>query len=269
MRWIKQLGRGGYGVVHLVMVTTNSVCNLYAVKTALPKGTIVLRKECGILSQFKGYQRIVQCHGDDWIFLQDEGHYSVFLEFAPMGSLLDLQQKTYGGKIPEIDVRQFTKMILQGLSCIHRKGIVHCDLKPHNILVFAADDKDEIPELKLADFGVAKEPGEVDDGKWKHHFRGTPRYMSPESLKLGEIKPALDIWSLGCIIVEMVSGESCWPHKTTKAMWDQLVLLNETPKIPENLTRMGKDFLRKCFALKPQARWSADMLLKHPFIDHY
>ncbi|KAF2309370.1 hypothetical protein GH714_001785 [Hevea brasiliensis] len=85
-------------------------------------------------------------------------------------------------------------MILKGLSSIHNNGYVHCDLKPANILVFPSDQQDF--QLKIADFGLAKEPDEGNSRKffYQYTFRGTPLYMSPESIKLAEISPALNIW---------------------------------------------------------------------------
>ncbi|KAF2309389.1 hypothetical protein GH714_001874 [Hevea brasiliensis] len=119
--------------------------------------------------------------------------YNLLLEYAPGGSLADLINK-YGGKIPECDVRRYTRMILKGLSSIHNNGYVHCDLKPANILVFPSDQQDF--QLKIADFGLAKEPDEDNSRKffYQYTFRGTPLYMSPESVKHAEISPALDIW---------------------------------------------------------------------------
>ncbi|KAF2309352.1 hypothetical protein GH714_001699 [Hevea brasiliensis] len=135
--------------------------------------------------------------------------YNLLLEYAPGGSLADLINK-YGGKIPECDVRRYTRMILKGLSSIHNNGYVHCDLKPANILVFPSDQQDF--QLKIADFGLAKEPDEDNSRKffYQYTFRGTPLYMSPESVKHAEISPALDIWSLGCIVIEMITGKPPW-----------------------------------------------------------
>lgn len=102
-------------------------------------------------------------------------------------------------------------MILKGLSCIRVKGIVHCDLKPENILVFPCEVHGY--RFKITDFGMAKEPGEAVSESEKHRFHGTPTYMSPESIARREIETTTDIWSLGCVVLVMVTGRLLW-HKT-------------------------------------------------------
>ncbi|ESQ51198.1 hypothetical protein EUTSA_v10017958mg, partial [Eutrema salsugineum] len=90
------------------------------------------------------------------------------------------------------------RMILQGLEARHAKGYVHCDLKPGNIILFHSTTFGEPFDLKLADFALP----------CGFMFPGTPHYMPPESLgPNGLIDPALDIWSLGCVVYEMFGGE--------------------------------------------------------------
>jgi serine/threonine protein kinase len=65
--------------------------------------------------------------------------------------------------------------------------------------------------VKITDFGLSKIPGDLNELMTKRYdFRGTPIYMSPESFLVSEIKGGLDIWSLGCVVVEMVSGRPAW-----------------------------------------------------------
>ena len=118
----------------------------------------------------------------------------------------------------------------------------------------------------MADFGLAKEP-EREETPIPGKFRGTCRYMSPESVELGEIGPHLDIWSLGCIIIEMLTGRPVWgPTAKVTDVFNHLVVAKESPKIPEDTSVEAKDFLSKCLARNPSQRWSAEMLFYHPFI---
>ncbi|KAB1208446.1 Mitogen-activated protein kinase kinase kinase A [Morella rubra] len=152
---------------------------------------------------------------------------------------------------------------------MHSFGMVHCDLKPSNILVFPGPGGVNNNELKIADFGLVKERGicKDDNNFWKFRFRGTPFYVSPESLAHGEIGTPMDIWSLGCIVVEMVTGTPAWWQcLDQETLMFRLAILHETPRIPENLSEDGKDFLRKCFARDPTERWTAQMFLDHPFV---
>ncbi|KAJ6409893.1 hypothetical protein OIU84_009392 [Salix udensis] len=100
-----------------------------------------------------------------------------------------------------------------------------------------------------------------------YQYRGTPFYMSPESVQFAEITPALDIWSLGCIVVEMITGRIAWGNLDSKELFNKLVSGNESPEIPEYISESGKDFLRRCFELDHRYRWNADALLTHPFVD--
>ncbi|XP_057995016.1 mitogen-activated protein kinase kinase kinase 20-like [Hevea brasiliensis] len=237
MDWVrgKCLGKGSYGSVFLA-IQTNIISPLLAVKSAL------------IIDSFS-------------IMII----YNLLLEYAPGGSLADLINK-YGGKIPECDVRRYTRMILKGLSSIHNNGYVHCGLKPAKIIVFPSDQQDF--QLKVADFGLAKEPDEDNLRKffYQYTFRGTPLYMSSESVKLAEISPALDFWSLGCIVIEMITGKSPWHELVVEDILVRLAFEGSSPEIPESMSKKGKDFLRICFMRPHCERWTANMLLDHPFI---
>ncbi|EXB57022.1 putative serine/threonine-protein kinase [Morus notabilis] len=170
-----------------------------------------------------------------------------------------------GGCVPdEIDVRLYTWMVLNGLSRIHAKGVVHCDIKPDNILVFPTEH-DGIYQLKISDFGLAKELSEAATDEDEN--LGTTAYMSPEAVApRGEIVTALDIWSLGCVVVEMITGRDAWPCLASVTIVHLMVTREKTPKIPENMPETGKDFLSKCFERDPRKRWSAQMLLDHPYV---
>ncbi|WVZ24095.1 hypothetical protein V8G54_002639 [Vigna mungo] len=133
------------------------------------------------------------------------------------------------------EVIVYTHMILKGLCCMHEKGIT-------------------------------SEEANTDLGEIK--FRGTPYYMSPESVR-GFKETALDIWSLGCIVIEMSTGlREWWNFESTNQLLCKLAFSEEVPKIPDKLTYDCKDFLRKCLMNDPQQRWTAKMLLNHPFIQN-
>ncbi|KAG5621355.1 hypothetical protein H5410_006573 [Solanum commersonii] len=99
--------------------------------------------------------------------------------------------------LPEFQVQKYTKNVVLGLSLIHKKGIIHCDIKPQNILLMA-----EV--AKIADFGLSI----TLEQNWKENMghRGTKRYMAPEALIKEEYYPGVDIWSLGCTVYEMIAG---------------------------------------------------------------
>ncbi|XP_020963619.1 mitogen-activated protein kinase 13-like [Arachis ipaensis] len=102
-------------------------------------------------------------------------------------------------------------MSVKGLSHIHRKGLVHCDLKPENILVFPSLDKEIANyQLKITDFELSKtKEEEADVELWKSKPRGMLSYLSPEAFS-GHIDAPIDIWALGCIVIEMLTGLPAW-----------------------------------------------------------
>ncbi|XWS75642.1 hypothetical protein CRYUN_Cryun01aG0108600 [Craigia yunnanensis] len=184
MEWIKlkTLGKGSYGVVDLVK-PTNLVSDdrVFAVKSCLYQDSDSLQKELEILERFASCSKIVQCYGDMLSIDQGKLVYNLFLEYAPGGSLLDLMIKKYGGNIPECDAKCYARMLLEGIRDIHQSGYVHCDLKPANILVYPSETYGSINNLKIADFGLARQPGGRDMPEVET-FPGTPVYMPPESV---------------------------------------------------------------------------------------
>ncbi|XP_017978227.1 PREDICTED: mitogen-activated protein kinase kinase 7 [Theobroma cacao] len=259
---IRVLGKGTYGVVYLLK-TNIPTSQLYAVKSADEEMASTLHKEQEILQQFSGCPNIVRCFGGFTSVECGRKIFNLFLEYASRGCLADLM-KEYGGKIPERHAKFYARMILEGLVDIHRKGYIHSDLKPRNILVFPSQDGISLDTLKIADFGLVKKYGVKDTNDWEYGFRGTAPYMSPESI-IGYITGALDIWSLGCIMVEMLTGKLPLAFRNLKDLRDKL-LRGESPNIPANMSSMGKNFLIKCFARDPNERWTASMLLSHPYL---
>ncbi|KAK6270079.1 hypothetical protein POUND7_007184 [Theobroma cacao] len=161
-------------------------------------------------------------------------------------------------------------MLLEGLYDIHKRGYVHCDLKPGNILVYPSDQPYSLSTLKIADFGLAKEPGDSDEPTTRPPglaFRGTARYMSPESVRDGKITAAMDIWSLGCVIVEMMTGNPPWESvRTYEDLATKIALTDYIPNLPQDMSALGKNFLLRCFAKDPRDRWTAAGLKNHPYI---
>ncbi|KAK7394644.1 hypothetical protein VNO78_15177 [Psophocarpus tetragonolobus] len=263
---VKILGEGSYGTVFLAMLTApeETKGTMIAVKTSKPHGLDSLQKEGTILDSFFGCKEILQCI---WALSTiDNGRtvYNLLMEFAPCGSLGDFIRNK---QLPETQVRVYARMLLNGLSLIHQSGVVHCDLKPDNILLFPPYDHGVDYQLKIADFGLSRTKDEdFDPDFWKIKFRGSPFYMSPESV-MGQIETPLDIWSLGCTVIEIITGLPAWHHIPTRShLMFKLAFLKEIPPIPSGLTPLCEDFLTKCLITDPNQRWTANMLLNHPFI---
>uniref|UniRef100_A0A6M2EXA6 Protein kinase domain-containing protein n=2 Tax=Populus TaxID=3689 RepID=A0A6M2EXA6_9ROSI len=264
MEWVRGgcLGYGSSSTVHLA--TSKNSSSTYpavmAVKSCNQSDTTLLENEREVLNEIGFCPQIIQCFGDCQATEENnEFLYNLLLEYAKGGSL-SYKLKKSGGCLQEGDVKDYTRSILQGLSYVHGKGFVHCDLKLDNILLF------ENGEVKIADFGLAKKTGQKQG---RVEIRGTPLYMAPESVSNNEYESGADIWALGCAIVEMVTGKPAWDCKPGTNMFGLLIRIgdgDELPIIPEELSQQGKDFLSKIFVKDPTQRWTADMLLKHPFV---
>ncbi|CAI8609279.1 unnamed protein product [Vicia faba] len=266
MDWVRgeSVGRGTFATVHLVIPKATSNYTIFpsptAVKTSEVSTSYSLKNEKHVLDRLGSCQQIVSCFGDDYTFENGREYYNLFLEFASAGTLVD-QVKFHGGRIPEQNIRGYTRSIVEGLNHIHSNGFVHCDIKLQNILVFHDG------EIKIADFGLAKKSGEEQS---RLECRGTPMYMSPESVIDGEHESPADIWALGCAMVEMMMGKPAWNLEKDSSMCSLLLRIGsgeESPMIPEDLSKEGKDFVEKCFIKDPRKRWTAEMLLNHPFIE--
>ncbi|KAJ4965471.1 hypothetical protein NE237_017320 [Protea cynaroides] len=262
----KCIGQGSFCSVHMVIPAGEGsmveLSQLMAVKSAVISQCSSLRWERQILFHLRDCPGIVRCLGDDHTIENGKQYYNMFLEYASRGTLADLVKKSGGGLV-ESDVRGYTRSILTGLCFIHRKGFVHCDIKLHNILVCSASDGTD--EVKIADFGLAKKAGGVE----KPDLRGTPLFMSPESIACNEHEAPGDVWSLGCVVVEMVMGRSAWKCRAgteAGALLFQIGFGDDLPDIPEEMSEQGKDFLRRCFVRDPSKRWTAGMLLNHSFV---
>ncbi|KAE8700053.1 protein RALF-like 34-like [Hibiscus syriacus] len=262
MEWVpgEMIGYGSFGTVNLVLPKTGfSKSPLTVVKRCETHNSASLRHEKQVLDQLGSCPQIIRCLGDDYSVENCGKFYNLFLEYADKGSLAD-HVKRNGGGWTESDVKRFAKSILRGLNFVHSKGLVHCDVKLQNVLLFGNGD------VKLADFGLAKRNGEKQG---KFEIRGTPLNMAPESINGNVYDFPVDIWALGCVVVEMFTGKTAWNLKPGSNMADLFIKIgvgDELPGIPTELSEEGKDFLGKCFSRDPSKRWTTEMLLNHPFM---
>ncbi|KAH1267107.1 Mitogen-activated protein kinase kinase kinase 5 [Glycine max] len=215
-----------------------------------------LEQEIKVLSHLQ-HPNIVQYYGSEIV----EDRFYIYLEYVHPGSM-NKYVREHCGAITECVVRNFTRHILSGLAYLHSKKTIHRDIKGANLLV------DSAGVVKLADFGMAKHlTGHVADLSLK----GSPYWMAPELFQAGVQKDnssdlafAVDIWSLGCTIIEMFTGKPPWSeYEGAAAMFK---VMKDTPPIPETLSAEGKDFLRLCFIRNPAERPTASMLLQHRFL---
>uniref|UniRef100_A0A6B2LDW5 Protein kinase domain-containing protein n=1 Tax=Arcella intermedia TaxID=1963864 RepID=A0A6B2LDW5_9EUKA len=218
-----------------------------------------LQQEISFL-QTLNHENIVQYMGSS----VENSYLNIFLEYVSGGSIASIIKRF--GKINEILTRKYTKQILNGLKYLHDRRIIHRDIKGENILV---DNKGVI---KLSDFGAAKRLENLLNrgaGKGFSSFKGTIYWMAPEVLRQGEYGRQADIWSLGCTVLEMITGIPPWSneYKEQATALFNIASRNEGPPIPDDVSAECKDFLSLCFKSNPKERPHARKLLLHPWIE--
>jgi serine/threonine protein kinase len=242
-----------------------------AVKSAEVSASCSLQKEKEVFNCLNGCPFIIKCFGEETTSNKDgEMFYNVLLEYASGGNLACLIKKSDGVGLPELDVKRYTRSILEGICYIHSRGYVHCDLKPENILLVSNRAKAGEFVAKIGDFGLAKK-SEKRNKKMKidPYLRGTALYMAPETVANHVQESPCDIWALGCVVLEMLTGKPAWdlkPHVTTEELLRKIGDGYELPKIPSQISKDAKDFLKRCFVANPMFRFTAEMLLDEPFM---
>ncbi|KAH9064131.1 MAP kinase [Lactarius vividus] len=249
-KWVRGelIGKGNFGRVYLALNATTgemiAVKQVEIPRTASDKNdsrqvTVVeaLKLESETLKDLD-HPNIVQYLG----FEETPNFLSIFLEYVPGGSVGSCLRKY--GRFEQNVTKYFTEQILSGLEYLHSKGILHRDLKADNILV----EKTGI--CKISDFGISKRTDDINEQNVLTAMQGTVFWMAPEVVNTGKrgYNAKVDIWSVGCVVLEMWAGERPWRKEEAMAC------------------HCEDDFRRKCFAINPDERPSAADLRKHPYL---
>ncbi|XP_066472347.1 mitogen-activated protein kinase kinase kinase 4 isoform X5 [Tiliqua scincoides] len=209
------------------------------------------------------YGKVYTCISVDTgeLMAMKEEEMYIFMEYCDEGTLEEVSRLG----LQEHVIRLYTKQITTAINVLHEHGIVHRDIKGANIFLTSAG------LIKLGDFGCSVKlknntqtmPGEVNS------TLGTAAYMAPEVITRAKGEGhgrAADIWSLGCVVIEMVTGKRPWHEYEHNFQIMYRVGMGHKPPIPDRISPEGKDFLSHCLESDPKMRWTASQLLDHSFV---
>jgi hypothetical protein len=247
---IRELGRGGMGVVYLAR--QRKLNRLVALKMILAGGhagaadLARFQTEAEAIARLR-HANIVQVYevGDH------EGKPFFSLEFCGGGSL---EKKLGGTPLPAREAAALVETLARAMQAAHEQHVIHRDLKPANVLL----TEDGTP--KITDFGLAKkldEAGQTATGA----VMGTPSYMAPEQAggKSKEIGPAADVYALGAILYECLTGRP--PFKAATALDTLMQVLSDEPvplrQLQSRTPRDLETMCLKCLCKEPAKRYES------------
>jgi serine/threonine protein kinase len=252
----KVLGKGSFGKV--LLVTKKDTKKTYAMKI-LKKEMIEKRNqrihtqnEREIMEGTRDHPFIVQLR---FAFQTADKLYMV-MDFMPGGELFFHLRRA--GRFTEDRSRFYIAEILTALDYVHGNGIIYRDLKPENALL------DEDGHVCIADFGLSKTGLIGNSGEKAFTFCGTPEYLAPEIIKgIGHDK-AVDYWSLGALLYEMLSGAPPFYSKNREEMFKNI--LNKPVEMKPYFSEAASDILKNLLQIDPLKRLSDGVTARaHPF----
>ncbi|KAF3685854.1 Phosphoenolpyruvate carboxylase kinase 1 [Capsicum annuum] len=254
----EEIGRGKFGTVYRCEspVTGES----FAVKTInknLLEDSIdreCLIKEPKLLQIVSGHNNIVHLHK----IYEDDNFLHMVMDYCPNSDLYDLVS---AGSLREPQAAKILKQVASAVHYCHHMGVAHRDLKPDNILF------DRNGSVKLTDFGSA-EWFVGCEGSVMNGVVGTPYYVAPEVLLGKEYNEKVDVWSMGVILYIMLSGVPPFYGETPTETFQAVIRgnLRFPTKLFRSVSSEAKDLLRKMICKDVFKRYSAEQVLRHPWV---
>ena len=246
---LKLLGQGGMGAVYKARdLELDRMVALKLIRPQLAKNPDILRrfKQELILARQVTHKNVIRIFD----LGQSDGVKFITMDFVEGQDLRHLLLEK--GKFPPQEAARLMLQICRALEAAHGEGVIHRDLKPHNIML------DGSGRAYVMDFGIARSaylPGMTQTGV----LVGTPEYMSPEQARGEKLTERSDLFSLGVIFYELLSGESPYPADAPLAtLWKRL---QEKPKPPievnPEIPKILNDIVMKALEMEPENRWAS------------
>lgn len=180
---------------------------------------------------------------------EHEGVPFIAMEFVPGKQL----RNELTGPLPADRVLFLLTQIVEGLCAAHEQGVVHRDLKPENIMISGRD------QIKILDFGLAKPIlDDVSEATSLSNtgITGTPRYMAPEQIQGTPVDTRTDVYALGTVVYEMVTGAQCHVGRTLGELL-MAVVNHPAPQVPEGFCDAKLSaIISRCLQKRPEDRFA-------------
>ncbi len=257
-RVLRVLGSGGMGVVF--QAEDPQLQRLVALKAMLPGLAATDSAKQRFLREARAaaalkHDHVVTIHQVG----EDRGAPFLAMEFLE-GEPLDERLKREG-KLPPADVLRIGREMAEGLAAAHERGLIHRDVKPANVWL-----EGKKARVKILDFGLARTSSDETHLTRTGAIVGTPAYMAPEQAQGKTVEPRSDLFSLGCVLYRMATGET--PFHGPDAISTLVAVVNEKPAPPValnvELPAELSDFIMQLLAKDPKERpESAEMVADH------
>ncbi|XP_022249184.1 serine/threonine-protein kinase D1-like isoform X1 [Limulus polyphemus] len=254
------LGSGQFGIVYGGVHRTSgrSVAIKVIDKTKLPTKQEAHLKNEVIILQNINHPGVVTLEK----MVETSSRIFVIMEKL-RGDMLEMILSSEKRRLSERITKFLIYQILIALKHLHFKNIVHCDLKPENVLLSSNSD---FPQVKLCDFGFARIIGERS---FRRSLVGTPAYLAPEVVRNKGYNRSLDMWSVGVIIYVSLSGT--FPFNEEEDIHDQIQ--NATFMYPPNpwneISSNAVNLIQNLLQVKTRKRYTVDKSLCHPWLQDY
>jgi serine/threonine protein kinase len=238
----KLLGRGGFGAVFEADDRYGPPCALKLIHCERLADRGDALREAALMEQH-AHPGVVAFQESGRLGAGAGGHVYIAMELGE-GSLHDRLYRR--GPLPPDELRALLVDLLEALSHLHRRGVVHLDVKPGNLVRVGG-------RYKLCDFGAARTLG----GRAARSARrsGTPEYMAPEVFELVEEPPA-DLWAVGMLVHECATGKLPFPVKDQEPEEIAHLVRETAPRIDPSLPAPFDAIVRGCLARDPARRWT-------------
>ncbi|KAG0467649.1 hypothetical protein HPP92_019229 [Vanilla planifolia] len=253
----RQIGSGSFSVVWLARHRVHHIevaVKEIVIERLSKKLQESLLSEIVILKRIK-HPNIIAMHD----IIEASGRIYLILEYCRGGDLSLYIQRH--GRVSEVTAKHFMQQLANGLKVLRENNLIHRDLKPQNLLLSTTD---ETSVLKIADFGFARS---LQPLGLAETLCGSPLYMAPEIMKLQKYDAKADLWSVGAILFQLVTGKTPFTGNNQIQLLQNIVKSHQLHfPSDNNLSNECLDLCKRMLRQNPVERLTFEEFFNHPFL---